>query len=47
MSIMQGMKCGQMQGMMCAQTQGMMGQDAMKAKMPMMQGQSKEPMMKR
>lgn len=39
MSMMQGMKCGQMQGMM--------DQQMMKAKMPMMQGQGAESMMKR
>lgn len=38
-SMMQRMKCGQMQGVM--------DQQMMKGKMPMMQGQGAEPMMKR
>ena len=39
MNMMCGIKCGQMQSMM--------GGQMMKGKMPMMQGQSEEPMMKR
>jgi len=48
MNMMCGIKCGQMQSMMGGQMQGgMMGGQMMKGKMPMMQGQSEEPMMKR